>query len=91
MGTYCHKCQCLIAYNEKWDAYFCAHCNIWLEKKCEDPDCLFRCQQRPEKPISGDKSFDALTHSCEHDENLKNYEYVPGICAGPKPDMENES
>lgn len=38
------------SYNEQWDAYFCAKCEIWLEPMCKDKDCDY-CVHRPEKPL----------------------------------------
>jgi len=35
--------------SEKYDAYYCPDCDVWLENKCKDPDCEF-CSRRPEKP-----------------------------------------
>ena len=46
----CNSCQTTAIYNETFDAYFCAYCNIWLEKKCGDPNCDY-CPKRPEKPL----------------------------------------
>ena len=37
-------------YSERWDAYYCKHCNIWSEKICTDPNCFF-CDERPDRPI----------------------------------------
>ena len=34
---------------EKYDAYACLECNIWLEDKCDDGDCIF-CSNRPDNP-----------------------------------------
>ena len=34
---------------EEVDTYCCKKCNIWLEKKCQDPKCFF-CPYREEKP-----------------------------------------
>lgn len=45
----CHKCKCKASYNEKYDAYYCKDCNIWLEKKCSDSDCKY-CANRPNSP-----------------------------------------
>lgn len=46
-------CQIDIFHNvvliEKYDAYVCVECNIWLEDKCDDEDCLF-CSNRPDEP-----------------------------------------
>lgn len=45
----CKNCGALSMYSEKWDCYFCNECNIWLEDKCNDPDCEY-CVGRPPKP-----------------------------------------
>lgn len=46
----CQECGAMSRiYNEKFDAYFCAVCDKWLEKKRNDGDCEF-CTKRPEKP-----------------------------------------
>lgn len=36
-------------FNEKHDAFFDKEKDIWLEEKCNDPDCDF-CKDRPNKP-----------------------------------------
>jgi len=36
-------------YSDKYDAYYCATCDIWTEKKCKDITCEF-CATRPDKP-----------------------------------------
>ena len=46
----CQECgEARRLYSEKFDAYFCAVCDKWLEKKCNDQTCVF-CSNRPEKP-----------------------------------------
>ena len=37
-------------YSDKWDAYFCKKCDIWIEPVCKDPKCHFQCWKRPDKP-----------------------------------------
>lgn len=37
-------------YHERFDAYFCAHCNAWLEAGCSDPGCEY-CADRPDRPL----------------------------------------
>lgn len=32
----CDICKRRLKYNEKWDAFFCPHCNEWKERKCSD-------------------------------------------------------
>lgn len=46
----CPECQSLRVYYEKYDAYFCPQCDVWLEPKCNDPKCQF-CAIRPDKPL----------------------------------------
>ncbi len=46
----CHSCHTSAIYHETFDAYFCAYCNIWLEKKCGDSECDY-CPNRPDKPL----------------------------------------
>ena len=46
----CQECGAMSRiYNEKFDAYFCAVCDKWLEKECSDQTCVL-CPNRPEKP-----------------------------------------
>lgn len=35
--------------DDKYDAYHCTQCKVWIESQCSDPDCQF-CINRPEKP-----------------------------------------
>ena len=35
--------------NEKYDAYYDDEKDIWLEEKCDNPNCEF-CKNRPTKP-----------------------------------------
>jgi hypothetical protein len=44
-----HTCGHKLKHNERFDAIFCSECDIWTEKKCDDPNCFF-CAFRPEKP-----------------------------------------
>jgi hypothetical protein len=50
----CNNCDSKLYYSEKWAALYCAKCNRWYEKSCEDPDCFFQCSERPEFPIKND-------------------------------------
>ena len=34
---------------EKFDAYWCARCDVWLEEACTDATCEF-CPGRPAHP-----------------------------------------
>jgi len=44
-----HNCEDTQQRSEKYDAYYCFECNVWLEDTCNDRDCIF-CQTRPLKP-----------------------------------------
>ena len=37
-------------YSEKYDAYYDAETNQWIDSKCSDPNCEF-CVNRPERPL----------------------------------------
>jgi len=50
----CTKCENTITYSEKFDAYYCEKCNLWLEERCVDPLCKL-CKQRPIRPINKSK------------------------------------
>lgn len=41
-----------IVYSEKYDAYYNAKTNAWVEDKCDDPTCEY-CINRPDKPLTG--------------------------------------
>ena len=48
-----HHCGKTAAYSEKYDAYFCDICDVWLEAPCSDVDhneCRFDCENRPDMP-----------------------------------------
>ncbi len=45
----CHKCNKNKLYSYDYDAFFCIHCDEWLEQPCQDPDCK-HCKERPPKP-----------------------------------------
>ena len=46
----CYKCSGGTIYYDKFDAYFCAYCNLWLEKRCGDASCGY-CASRPDRPL----------------------------------------
>lgn len=45
-----NQCCSKKKYSEKWDAYYCPSCNVWLEAACKDPECRFDCKNRPPYP-----------------------------------------
>ena len=47
--AYCLKCNTLALRSEKYDSYYCDKCNIWLEYRCQDPQCKL-CKSRPIRP-----------------------------------------
>ena len=46
----CDECGQIRFYHDKFDAYFCAFCNRWLESSCSDPHCSY-CKARPKSPL----------------------------------------
>lgn len=48
--TACETCSELRIYSSQYDAFFCAHCNKWIDEACKDPGCQF-CSKRPWKPV----------------------------------------
>jgi hypothetical protein len=49
INYHCEQCGTDEQYSERYDAYFCPTCDIWLNDACDNPDCGF-CVSRPEKP-----------------------------------------
>ncbi len=45
----CCHCHKQLSYSEKYDSYYCSHCNYWIETICPDKDCQF-CKDRPKYP-----------------------------------------
>lgn len=45
----CPECGEPTDYNQEFDAYFCARCDVYSEKACSDLACQF-CSKRPELP-----------------------------------------
>jgi len=41
-----------IVYSEKYDTYYNAKTNEWVEEKCDDPTCEY-CINRPHTPLTG--------------------------------------
>jgi len=48
--VYCETCNHVKLFDIDHDAHFCPLCNVWIDKKCSDPNCDF-CSTRPEKPL----------------------------------------
>ena len=48
--SYCPECNECRIYYDRYDAYFCAQCNVWLESDCADPGCDY-CRDRPSMPL----------------------------------------
>ena len=47
----CVRCKSQIVYSLGHLAPFCPGCNEWLDRHCEDSDCLY-CEARPERPLA---------------------------------------
>ena len=47
----CETCGTIGERNERYDAYACLTCNVWLEERCDDPECGY-CPVRPDKPMA---------------------------------------
>ncbi|MGB0757451.1 MAG: hypothetical protein ACPGO5_03275 [Patescibacteria group bacterium] len=45
-----HSCGEKQIYHEKYDAYFCPKCNVWLEHSYQDNTCDY-CKGRPSDPL----------------------------------------
>ncbi len=45
----CPTCKKKGVRSERYDAYGCVDCNVWLERGCGDMECEF-CSDRPDKP-----------------------------------------
>ena len=42
--------NCVKAYSEEYDSYYCETCNEWYESTCDDPTCEY-CVERPTTPL----------------------------------------
>lgn len=40
-------------YSIRFDTYYCARCDRWLEKKCAAPKLCALCADRPRRPSMG--------------------------------------
>lgn len=48
-----HECMTKLAYNERFDAFFCPTCDEWISAACGATDhsqCGYECWKRPSKP-----------------------------------------
>ena len=50
----CKVCKNRISYSREFDAFYCRHCDIWLESPCNDSRCTY-CPNRPLTPNNVDK------------------------------------
>lgn len=41
-------CGSDLAYNERYDAYYCEGSDEWVEAACDEPSCFY-CSGRPDK------------------------------------------
>jgi hypothetical protein len=54
-----HNCEDTKQRSEKYDAYYCFECNVWLEDICSDRDCVY-CKTRPLKPNEQETNTNSL-------------------------------
>lgn len=45
----CPTCGARQVYSVAYDATFCPDCNVWLELRCPEPECV-HCRCRPATP-----------------------------------------
>ena len=57
-------CQETKQYSEKYDCFYCATCDKWLEEKCGDEECEY-CWGRPPKPSDCQSIQDMGTESLD--------------------------
>ena len=48
----CEKCGTNIVYSMNEDVTFCALCNEWLEKLCDDPTSEYFSENKQERPLT---------------------------------------
>lgn len=48
----CPSCGERPSYSVRYDAYYCASCDIWLEPVCTSPLCTY-CAHRLDRPSGG--------------------------------------
>ena len=53
----CPNCGSKAYYSDKYDAFYCKKCLIWLEEKCSSSNHCEYCSKRPEKPTKNLKGF----------------------------------
>lgn len=39
--------------SERYDAYYCIQCYVWIEERCSDESCYY-CSSRPDRPSMND-------------------------------------
>lgn len=48
-SKHCSECTGRVCFDERWDAFFCPSCDVWLEAACGARRCAF-CGGRPARP-----------------------------------------
>ena len=56
-GSTCPRCRRIVVHVDRYDAFACPLCDVWLEPTCEDPTCSF-CSTRPESPWAASQPTD---------------------------------
>lgn len=71
MHNHCSTCKTRRSYSRKYDSYFCAFCNVWLEGVCYDPQCYFDCLNRPAKPSGACGDLDVVDLNSEKMQSVR--------------------
>lgn len=49
-NNFCKACNNVLFYYDRYDATFCAYCNVWITPNCGKGDCYY-CNTRPNTPL----------------------------------------
>lgn len=58
----CNRCGRPADFSDRYDAEYCARCDLWLEDGCADPKCWAQCGQRPSHPSQAKHQFNPGEH-----------------------------
>jgi hypothetical protein len=61
----CPHCGRVVSYSQRYDAYLCMPCNLWLEQQCSEPSCGF-CAGRAKEPDGLTDLDEAKPEEAEH-------------------------
>lgn len=52
---YCLEHDERLVYDDDWGCFYCPYCNEWKGIFCDDLDCVFKCWDRPKRPLKKKK------------------------------------